>query len=137
MRPPEATAPGLGVGYGAVSTSAAASGSLELPELVRRLNAGLGPTLVSALAGAVHPQHARAWAKGAFAPDTKVAQRIHAGYDVWQKMVEAEGEVVARAWFVGANPWLGGDSPVNALRSGQFDQVEIAAKTLSEDAFSG
>ena len=137
MGAPEAAPQGRGAGHTAASTSAVGSDNLELRERVRRLNGGLGPTLVSALSGAADSQHARSWAKGASTPDTKAAQRIHAGYVVWRKVVEAEGEVVARAWFVGANPWLGGDSPVNALRLGQFDQVEIAAKALTEDAFSG
>lgn len=137
MGSPEVAPEGLGARHSAVPPPAVGSESLELRERVRRLNGGLGPTLVSALAGAADSRHARAWAKGTSAPDTKAGQRIHAGYSVWRRVAEVEGEDVAREWFVGANPWLGGDSPVIALRSGRLDQVEIAAIALNEDAFSG
>ena len=55
----------------------------------------------------------------------------------WQKVCEAEGEHTARVWFIGANPWLGYDTPVNAIREGRLSAVAGAAQALVDDSFSG
>lgn len=48
---------------------------------------------------------------------------------------DLEGGSVARAWFIGANPWLGDDTPVNAIRDGKWTAVAAAAKALVDDSF--
>lgn len=52
-------------------------------------------------------------------------------------MAEAEGEHVARVWFLGANPWLDYDTPVNAIREGHLKDAANAARALIDDSFSG
>lgn len=111
--------------------------SIELRECTRRLNGRLGPTLVSALAGSTDPQHARAWATGSAVPGPAAAQRLRVAYSAWRTVSEAEGEAVARMWFTGANPWLDGKSPVDALRQSRLAAVARAADAVVEDSFAG
>ena len=40
-------------------------------------------------------------------------------------------------WFIGANPWLGYDTPGNAVREGRLPEVATAAQALVDDSFSG
>lgn len=111
--------------------------SIELRECTRRLNARLGPTLVSALAGSRGPQHARAWVAGTAAPGPATERRLRAAYSAWCTVSEAEGEAIARTWFTGANPWLDDESPVDALRQGRLAAVARAADAVVEDSFAG
>ena len=111
--------------------------SVELRECTRRLNGRLGPTLVSALAGSMDPQHARAWVAGSAVPSPSEARRLRAAYSAWCTVSEAEGEALARMWFTGANPLLDDDSPVNALRQGRLDAVRRAATAVEDGSFAG
>lgn len=122
---------------GQCSTREPSDPNLEIRECVRRLNDRLGPTLVSSLAGSTDPQHARTWVTGAVGPSTEATQRLRTAYAAWCNVSEAEGDAVARAWFIGANPWLDDGSPVNALRHGRLDAVARAADAIVEDSFSG
>jgi hypothetical protein len=111
---------------------------LDVREITRRLNATLGGTLVSALAGSKDTKISHKWAKdGGPTPRPEAVKRLTFAYEQWQKVAEAEGEHVARVWFIGANPWLGYDTPVNAIREGRFKEVSNAAQALVDDSFSG
>ncbi|MHA7156287.1 hypothetical protein [Arthrobacter sp. TMN-50] len=86
-------------------------------EIVRRLNAGLGSTLVGGLAGSTVHGMSKEWQKaGGPEPSPEAQQRLRLAHRVWRIIVDAEGEHVARLWFTGSNPWLGDDSPVDAIR---------------------
>lgn len=112
--------------------------SLDIREVTRRLNTALGGTLVSALAGSADPKSSHKWAKeDGPAPRPETARRLYFAYEQWQQVADAEGEHVARVWFIGANPWLGYDTPVNAIRENRFLDVANAAQALVDDAFSG
>lgn len=100
---------------------------MPISELVRRLNAVLGPTLVSALAGAKDAKAAIRWAK----PETEristtFETNLRLAYRALTAISEAEDQHVARAWFIGANPMLGEDTPVQAIREGRHRQVVAA-----------
>lgn len=111
---------------------------LEIREIARRLNTSLGGALVSALAGAKDVKASHKWAKeGGPEPRPETVKRLTFAYEQWQKVAEAEGEHVARVWFIGANPWLDYDTPINAIREGHYRQVSVAAQALIDDAFSG
>lgn len=111
---------------------------LDVREVVRRLNAALGGTLVSALAGSADKKASHKWAKdGGPQPRPETVRRLSFAYEQWQKVSEAEGEHVARVWFIGANPWLGYDTPVNAIREERYKDVAVAAQALVEDTYSG
>ncbi|WP_022873120.1 hypothetical protein [Nesterenkonia alba] len=111
---------------------------LDVREIARRLNASLGGTLVSALAGSSDTKSSHKWAKAnGPQPRPETVKRLVFAYEQWQKVVEAEGEHVARVWFIGANPWLGYDTPINAIREGRLPEVAAAAQALVDDSFSG
>lgn len=106
--------------------------------LARQLTAALGPTLVSTLAGSKDPRVATGWASpDGPLPSADASLRLECAYDAWQEISAAEGDDVARAWFVGGNPWLGDDSPTTAIREGRFADVNTAAKACVDDSFSG
>ena len=111
---------------------------LDVREVTRRLNASLGGTLVSALAGASDTKSSHKWAKATGPnPRPETVKRLYFAYEQWKKVAEAEGEHVARVWFIGANPWLGYDTPVNAIREDRLPEVASAAQALVDDSFSG
>lgn len=58
-------------------------------------------------------------------------------YEQLQRITEAEGERVARARFIGADLWLGYDTPITAIREDRLKDVGTAALALIDDAFSG
>ncbi|MEV4737569.1 hypothetical protein MRBLWO14_002463 [Microbacterium sp. LWO14-1.2] len=114
-------------------TDAAPTGALA-----RRLTAVLGPTLVSTLAGSKDLRTATGWGSpDGPLPSAYASLRLECAYDAWQKISTAEGDDVARAWFVGSNPWLGNDSPITAIREGRFVDVANAAEACANDSFSG
>lgn len=111
---------------------------VSIRETVRELNAGLGPTLVAALSGNRDRRASIGWEAGEGpGPDEASSQRLRCALAQWKAVEAAEGADVARMWFLGSNPWLGEDSPINAIREGWFGEVAIAAQALVEDAFSG
>lgn len=106
--------------------------------LARHLMAVLGPTLVSTLAGSKDSRAATGWGSlDGPLPSADASLRLECAYYAWQKVSAAEGDDVARAWFVGGNPWLGDDSPITAIREGRFREVDNAAKACVDDSFSG
>lgn len=111
---------------------------LDVREVTRRPNAALGGTLVSALAGSKDIKASHKWAnEGGPQPRPEAVKRLTFAYEQWQRVADAEGEHVARVWFIGANPWLKYDTPVNSIREGRFREVGHAAQALIDDSFSG
>lgn len=107
-------------------------------ELVRALTEVLGPTLMAALAGEQDASVVKSWSS-AHGPSLSpwAAERLRFAAEQWQKVAGAEDPNTARAWFVGANPWLQDDTPANAIREGRFTDVSRAAQALIDDSFSG
>lgn len=110
----------------------------EIRRLAHHLTDVLGSTLVSTLAGSTDTRAAAGWghADGS-APNTEAILRLECAEDAWRKISGAEGDDVARAWFVGGNPWLHGDTAITAIREGRFDEVAIATRAYLEDSFTG
>ena len=107
-------------------------------EIVRQLNNGLGPTLVSALAGSYDPAISRQWARtGGPEPDPEAWVRLQLAHQTWTTVSSVEGEHVARLWFMGVNPWLDGASPVEAIKEMRARAVMGAATAMTMDGFSG
>lgn len=108
-----------------------ATTKLDIHEVALRLNAHLGPTLVATLANARSRSTAHKWAKaateGGVEPRDDSAQRLRDALTIWTHIASAENDHVARAWFVGGNPRLDGESPVMCLRAGQAKAVWAAA----------
>lgn len=84
--------------------------------------------------GCTAPQE---WAKvDGSEPDPEALPRLACAYETWRKLTAAEGEQVARLWFVGSNPWLRDSAPVTAIREDRLEEVGYAAQALVDDAFS-
>lgn len=107
-------------------------------ETVRFLNNALGPTLVAALSGTRDRTQSARWETGnGPEPDAAASERLQCAAVQWKLIEAAEGPDVARLWFLGANPWLGDDTPVTAIREGRFQEAAAAAKAMVEGSFSG
>ncbi|MCU1585948.1 MAG: hypothetical protein JWM49_2504 [Microbacteriaceae bacterium] len=112
---------------------------MNIVEITRELNAALGPTLVAALTGESDPTASREWENPDASPPTEEqATRLRVAYETWSAVSTEHGADVARVWFIGANPWLGYDTAVDALREGRFAEVAAAVRAmLDDDSFSG
>lgn len=98
------------------------------------LNTKIGPTLIAASIG-LRDRSVISLASENLDEVLSVEHklRLDALLDVWATVSKSEGDDIARAWFIGANPWLGGESVVTAIREGRFDQVIVAAHAMVED----
>jgi len=57
----------------------------------------------------------------------------HPSRRAWTHTAGAEGEHVARFWFIGANPVLQETTPLTAFRNDRGDDLMLAVKVLLED----
>lgn len=111
---------------------------LDVREITRRLNGSLGGTLVASLSGSKDAKLPYRWAKfDGPAPKNEAMRRLQFAYEQWTRLAEAEGEHVARAWFIGANPWLEYDTPITAIREDRFKDAGKAVQAVLDDSFSG
>lgn len=111
---------------------------LPISELVRRLNAVLGPTLVSTAAGSPDTKAAIRWAK---ADTTRISEKfeknLRMAYRAMTAVAEAENPHVARAWFIASNPMLDEDTPVQAIREGRHRDVVRAFTAVVTGDWTG
>ncbi len=121
-----------------IGTAHAETARLGIREIVRQLNSALGATLVAALAGNKDRGISYKWARldGPY-PKPGAQQRLLLAHRAWKEVSAAEGEHVARLWFVGANPWLGEQSPIEAISKMESRAVMNAATAMTEDRFNG
>lgn len=94
----------------------------------------LGPTLVAAGIGFRNRKVISEVSENldeAFSDEQK--KRINVMYEIWNKVSNSEGDDIARAWFIGANPWLNEDSAISAIREDRFSQVRAAAQAMVDD----
>ena len=56
-------------------------------------------------------------------------RRLRDALQVFSLIYEADGPEVARAWFLGMNPQLDDDSPVEQLTAGNAREVLAAARS--------
>lgn len=100
---------------------------LDLDQVVQHLITHLGPTLVALLAGVKDRKLPGRWASKDVQPRPEPEKRLRAAHRAWTAVSLAETDHVARAWFIGANPRLGEQSPIEALREGRVAEVLSAA----------
>lgn len=106
---------------------------LDVHELASRLVGHLGPTLVALLAGVKDRKLPNKWARAdGPEPRPESQRRLQTALRVWSMIASAEGDHVARAWFIGANPRLGEEAPVICLREGRDADVLAAAAAFVE-----
>ncbi len=119
------------------TTSSVQTARVEFREMVQILNAGLGATLVAAITGNKDLKVSHRWARmDGPMPRNDAVQRIVHAYQVWDLVASREGDHVARLWFMGMNPRLDDDTPIDALREGRPKEAMAAARAFVEDALS-
>ncbi|MBF6548834.1 hypothetical protein [Nocardia brasiliensis] len=106
---------------------------LPVPELVRLLVHNLGPTLVALIAGVRDRKLPYKWsqADGPRPRDASLA-RLQMAHRCWMVLSTAEGDDIARSWFIGANPRLDEESPAVAIREDRLAAVMAAAVAFVE-----
>lgn len=104
---------------------------MDIHDIVRELNAALGPTLVAALSGSKDRKLPIRWAKvDGPEPRTEASRRLTFAHRQWTLLAAADGEHVARQWFIGGNPHLGEQTPVTAIREDRHVDVAAAAEAF-------
>lgn len=88
----------------------------RIHEVVSVLIGTLGATVVQAITAATDPGLPKRWAGGEAEPTPAQEEQLRLARQVWLMIERAEGPSVARAWMIGANPHLGEDTPLTAIR---------------------
>lgn len=121
-----------------VGSAAVRTNELGIREIVRRLNSGLGPTLVAGLSGSKDRRISHKWAKDdGPEPNAAAVRRLMTGIRIWTELADAHGEHVARLWFIGSNPWLEEDSPIEAIQEDRYKAVRVAANAMLTGSSNG
>ncbi|MCR2813875.1 hypothetical protein NQ166_12350 [Microbacterium sp. zg.Y1090] len=106
---------------------------MDIHDIVRELNGALGPTLVAALAGSKDRKLPIRWAKeDGPEPRVEASRRLTFAHRQWLLLAAADGEHVARQWFIGSNPQLHEDTPITAIREDRRNDVAAAVKAFIE-----
>lgn len=117
-----------------VTGTHAATARMDIHEVARQLNSHLGPTLVAALAGTPDRKLPIRWAKAdGPTPGPNYTRRLQLAHRAWTHVAGAEGDHVARAWFLGANPALAETTPLTAIRGDRGEDLMLAVKVIVED----
>ncbi|WP_404473450.1 hypothetical protein [Microbacterium aerolatum] len=104
---------------------------MDIHEIVRELNVALGPTLVAALSGSKDRKLPIRWAKDdGPEPRSDATRRLTFAHRQWTLLAAAEGEHVARQWFIGGNPQLREDTPITAIREDRHSDVADAVQSF-------
>lgn len=103
--------------------------TLATADIARFLQDTLGSKLTAYIAGVSDPKMVGRWAGGT-KPAAEREKRLRAAYQVFQLLLEAEDEYVARAWFIGMNPQLDDETPADCLRQSQVRDVMAAARAF-------
>jgi hypothetical protein len=110
----------------------------DLHELVGELVAELGPTAVQAMTGTRDRSVPAAWARpNGPTPRSGTQSQLRLGFRVWIMIREAEGPRIAAAWMTGANPRLGEDTPLTAIREMRAADVVGAAEAFIDGTYVG
>lgn len=105
-----------------------ATARMGVREVVRQLNAYIGPTLVAATAGVKDRGLPTKWARDdGPRPRPTAETRLLKAHALFSTISHSEGNDVARAWMIGSNPMLDDDTPITAIREDRFKAVMGAA----------
>ncbi|MHB1329972.1 MAG: hypothetical protein ACYC2K_17370 [Gemmatimonadales bacterium] len=104
---------------------------LNYREITRRLIDALGPTLVAALAGSKDRTAPHEWAKvDGSEPSPEALPRLACAYETWTLLAAADGDRIARQWFIGGNPHLNENTPITAIREDRHGDVANAVESF-------
>ncbi|GGD76763.1 hypothetical protein [Microbacterium murale] len=100
-----------------------------IPEVVSRLRTVLGRDVVAVLTART-PRAVTRWVAGDAEPPAREEDLLRDAFQIAQVLSEVEPDEVIRAWFMGMNPQLGDESPVEALREGRVRDAMAAARAF-------
>ncbi len=102
-----------------------------LHEVVAELISVLGPTTVQSMTGTKDRSMPSKWAReDGSTPRHQTETQLRLGYRVLVILRDGVGQRVASPWFHGANPSLGEDTPVTAIREQRAAAVVGAAEAF-------
>lgn len=97
-------------------------------DLVEALTSKLGTRLICFVVDKDKSTISR-WKKGAPLP-LEASQAFRSIYQVFRLLESGESDHTIRAWFIGMNPQLDDESPIEAVRSGRNKEVLAAARAF-------
>jgi len=104
--------------------------SFEIKDVARYLQEALGQKLVAYLANVNDNKRVGRWSQGDQAPRIEAERRLRAAFQIFHLLLSEESPHVIRAWFIGMNPQLDDDSPVQAIHDGRLKDALAAAKAF-------
>lgn len=102
-----------------------------VPVLAGYLEKHLGRRMTAMLAGVADSREVARWAKGEHVPRHDAEVALRAAYQVFQLLADVESPHTVRAWFLGMNPQLDDESPVEAIAAGRRRDVLAAARAYA------
>lgn len=109
----------------------------SLADVAQQLEDTLGRPLTAFLTGVRDPQAVTRWATGHTEQlrDPEIERRVREAFVICELLL-AVGEAPAtiRTWFIGMNPELYDEAPVEAIRAGRLREVRGAALAFAGGA---
>lgn len=102
----------------------------NIADVVGYLQEVLGQKLVAYIAGVSDPRTVARWAASERSPRAEREQRLRCAYQTFQLLLAEESPHTARTWFLGLNPQLDDQSPVQSIREGNLRDVLVTAKAF-------
>jgi len=117
-----------------VTAAHAATARMDIHEVARQLNSPWDPRL-SLRSPALPTVSRRSAGPSPTARPRGLPTPVggHPAGRAWTHTAGAEGEHVARSWFIGANPVLQETTPLTAIRNDRGDDLMLAVKVLLEN----
>jgi hypothetical protein len=105
----------------------------DLADIARFLQENLGQKLVAYMTNLSDEKQVGRWSRGEHVPRPENEAALRAAYLIFQLLAEKESVHIARAWFIGMNPHLDGESPASVIRQTKYREVWLAAKKYLEE----
>ncbi|MGB3305239.1 MAG: hypothetical protein WBA63_03575 [Thermomicrobiales bacterium] len=107
--------------------------SAPLNELASALQSSLSRRVTAYIAGVNDGKTVSRWANGEVfgIRDHTVEQKLRTAYEIFLLLMNYESTQTVKAWFIGLNPQLGDESPIDALREGRLKEAITAARAFT------
>ncbi len=103
----------------------------DIASVAASLQDSIGQRLAAYGAGIRHPRQIGRIAAQACEPGATAAGRLRDAHRALTLRLAAEPPAAVRAWLIGANPQLDGESPIGVLHAGESERVPRAAASRS------
>jgi len=103
----------------------------DIADIAGFLQENLGQNLVAHLSGISDRKLVGQWARREHKPRPASEAALRATYQVFKLLEAQDSPHVVRAWFIGINPQLQGESPIAEISEGHFREVYMAANAFA------